>query len=179
MTTLNKLQPPGSASPPLSHGYQKLGDAREAAMVLGTPRSSHIDLTRPRSLRRCTDSVAVQRIQCELNKFWTEAPEGCRRIDVDEKDIFRWRATIDGPPNTPYEGGIFDLEINFDEEYPFKPPEVKFLTPVFHCNIALGGEIYPNVDDALMPDHAAMYKENRKEYDSQARRWTRRFAKPD
>ena len=46
-----------------------------------------------------------------------------------------WRATIFGPEDTPYYAGIFNLEIIICNEYPFKPPDIKFLTPIYHCNI--------------------------------------------
>ncbi len=52
-----------------------------------------------------------------------------------------WQAIIFGPDETPWEGGIFKLHVEFHEEYPNKPPAVKFLTPMFHPNIYSDGKI--------------------------------------
>jgi len=41
-----------------------------------------------------------------------------------------------GPPGTPYENGVFKVDINIPNEYPFKPPAMKFLTKVYHPNIS-------------------------------------------
>uniref|UniRef100_A0A182YPI3 E2 ubiquitin-conjugating enzyme n=3 Tax=Cellia TaxID=44534 RepID=A0A182YPI3_ANOST len=46
------------------------------------------------------------------------------------------RGEIAGPPDTPYEGGKFVLEITVPETYPFNPPKVKFMTKIWHPNIS-------------------------------------------
>jgi len=40
-----------------------------------------------------------------------------------------------GPEETPYADGVFTLDMKFPSEYPFKPPTVKFKTPIFHPNV--------------------------------------------
>jgi ubiquitin-conjugating enzyme E2 A len=52
-----------------------------------------------------------------------------------------WQAIIFGPDDTPWEGGTFKLLMEFSEDYPNKPPAVKFLTTMFHPNIYADGKI--------------------------------------
>ncbi|KAH8236019.1 hypothetical protein KR038_000082, partial [Drosophila bunnanda] len=147
-----------------------------------------------------TERGAAQRIKREIVKFMNDPPEGCY-ISYRDVDIFNWTAAIDGPDDTPYQGGVFYLKLTFGKDYPFIPPAVVFLTPVYHCNIALQGEICvdildslwspaitvatllvsirslmanPDADNPLVPEHAALYKKNREEYEARAFLWTHR-----
>ena len=51
-------------------------------------------------------------------------------------NIMIWDAVIFGPEGTPFEGGIFKLTIQFNKDHPFQPPEVKFVSKMFHPNIS-------------------------------------------
>jgi ubiquitin-protein ligase len=51
------------------------------------------------------------------------------RAAPEEANIFKWRALIYGPEESPYEGGKFNLTLYFTEKYPFVPPKVRLITP--------------------------------------------------
>lgn len=58
-----------------------------------------------------------------------------------KEDIMDWRAIIFGPEDTPFEDGVFELKIQFTELYPQQPPEVLFITDIFHPNVYANGEL--------------------------------------
>jgi len=45
------------------------------------------------------------------------------------------------PHDTPFEDGTFKLTIEFTEEYPNKPPTVRFVSKMFHPNVYADGGI--------------------------------------
>ncbi|RZF34684.1 hypothetical protein LSTR_LSTR002766 [Laodelphax striatellus] len=59
----------------------------------------------------------------------------------DGDNLFKWIATINGPCDTVYEGITFKLTLEFLSNYPYTAPVVKFITPCFHPNVDLNGNI--------------------------------------
>ncbi|MHA1268518.1 MAG: ubiquitin-conjugating enzyme E2 [Candidatus Helarchaeota archaeon] len=51
-----------------------------------------------------------------------------------KKSIDHLAICLVGPKGTPYENGLFKLEIKFPPEYPRKPPFVRMHTPIWHPN---------------------------------------------
>ncbi|MBZ3879281.1 Ubiquitin-conjugating enzyme E2 T [Sciurus carolinensis] len=82
----------------------------------------------------------ASRLKRELHMLATEPPPGitCWQ-EKDQTDNLR--AQILGGANTPYEKGVFKLEVIVPERYPFEPPQIRFLTPIYHPNIDSAGRI--------------------------------------
>jgi len=118
-------------------------------------------------------------------------------------NMFEWEAVIIGPVDTPYEGGIFKLNISIPTNYPFKPPIIIFTTRIYHPNISPSGSICldilknqwspaltisktllsicsllsdPNPNDPLVPDIANIFKTDIEMYNKTAREWTLTYA---
>jgi len=149
--------------------------------------------------------MASKRIEREFKDLCENPPEpGISAGLVNRNNLSHLTATIVGPKESPYAGGMFFLDIKIPKEYPFKPPTVVFTTKIYHSNIdsnsgaicldllkdqwspaltisklllAISSLIVdPNPNDPLSPDIADLYKTNRGEHDRNAREWTLRYA---
>merc|ERR1719199_728740 len=56
-----------------------------------------------------------------------------------------WRVLIEGPPGSPFEGGVFALNVIVPDNYPFAAPRITFETPIYHCNVNDSGKICLNI----------------------------------
>jgi ubiquitin-conjugating enzyme E2 D/E len=116
------------------------------------------------------------------------------------EDLFHLLGAIIGPANTPYEDSLFFLSIKLPPNYPWKPPNITFLTPIYHPNISKAGEncldIFginwspaltiprvlcslrelmedPDPDDPFEAADAGLYKRNRADFERVAREKSR------
>ena len=55
--------------------------------------------------------------------------------------MFVWTVVFEGPSDTLYEGGFFKAKLTFPQDYPNNPPEMKFLTKMWHPNIYADGRV--------------------------------------
>lgn len=79
----------------------------------------------------------VKRIAKELEECRQDTHLGVSLSLNNELDLTHLTGFFKGPPGTPYEGGVFQVDITIPNEYPFKPPAMKFLTKIYHPNISL------------------------------------------
>lgn len=56
--------------------------------------------------------------------------------EIVNKNMQHWIGRLSGPEDTPYEGGIFTVDIKIPDQYPFAPPKVTFNTRLWHPNVS-------------------------------------------
>lgn len=81
----------------------------------------------------------MQRINREIKRLVETPPEGIICYTTDQ--LNHLSINIIGPHGSPYEAALFELELEIPDRYPFVPPRLKFITPVYHPNIDTQGRI--------------------------------------
>ncbi|KAK3297124.1 ubiquitin-conjugating enzyme/RWD-like protein [Chaetomium fimeti] len=55
---------------------------------------------------------------------------------IDPSNLTHLKGTFPGPPDTPYAGGTYQIDIVVPDMYPFKSPIMKFDTKIWHPNVS-------------------------------------------
>lgn len=90
--------------------------------------------------KTATSASRIRKILEELKKIINE-PHEAIEVFPCQRNIGFWRIILKGPPSSPYKNGTWLLYANFPEDYPVAAPEVRFVTPVKHCNVNPYGKI--------------------------------------
>ncbi|CAD8094320.1 unnamed protein product [Paramecium primaurelia] len=147
--------------------------------------------------------MALKRIKKELEDLPKDLPTNCSVNLFEDQDLYKWKATIVGSEGSFYQGGRFNLQIEIPNDYPFRPPKVWFLTPIYHPNINSHGQLSldvlkdqwspalkiskilsiicevledPNPDDPLDPEIAKIYKFNKQLFIKNVQEWIQKHA---
>ncbi|KAI6649693.1 hypothetical protein LOD99_6483 [Oopsacas minuta] len=147
--------------------------------------------------------MSSKRLKKEFKDIWANPKEMITAEPRGDEDLFNWVGTIKGPKDTPYEGGVFYLDMKFCNSYPFRPPKVQFITRIYHPNITSLGQMSldilghdwspaltiskmlmtissllsdPNPEDPLVPEIARLYKQDIQLYNKNAKEMTRKHA---
>ena len=81
-----------------------------------------------------------KRITKEIDRLMAEPAPGISAVP-HEDNIRYFDVIVQGPIQSPFEGGVFKLELFLPEDYPMAPPKVRFLTRIYHPNIDKLGRI--------------------------------------
>lgn len=149
-------------------------------------------------------SQLPRRIIKETQRLLSEPAPGIS-ASPSEDNLRYFNVMILGPTQSPYEGGVFKLELFLPEDYPMAPPKVRFLTKIYHPNVDRLGRICldilkdkwspalqirtvllsiqallsaPNPDDPLADAIAKHWKEDEQGAIKTARDWTIMYAQP-
>ena len=93
------------------------------------------------NLKLNMQSGAERRLLKDLKKMQEGNSDESLQATPINDNLYEWEAVIFGPDDTIWEGGMFQLHLEFSEDYPNKPPKVKFTTELFHPNIYTDGSI--------------------------------------
>jgi ubiquitin-conjugating enzyme E2 D/E len=147
--------------------------------------------------------TSLRRLTKELQEIRKDPPLNISAGPIND-NLFEWEAVLLGPTETPYEGGVFILNLHIPLDYPMKPPNILFKTKIYHPNINSTGAICldilksnwspsltlsklllsicsllndPNCDDPLVPDIAKEYKQNHQLFIKNAKEWTQKLCR--
>ncbi|KAJ3160855.1 hypothetical protein HDU86_008215 [Geranomyces michiganensis] len=145
----------------------------------------------------------TRRIEREIRQV-RQDPSAHLTVEVIDDNLCHLLGTIQGPANSPYAGGTFQLDIVLPSTYPFLPPKMRFITPLYHPNVSsVTGAICldilkdewtpvltlktvmislqsllcdPVPDNPQDAEVASHYMRDRKGFDQTARQWTEAHA---
>jgi len=159
----------------------------------------------PTSDLRFGGTPNMRRINKELRDFQRDPPPDDQFSASPKSDdnLFEWQAVLFGPKESPYEGGVFFLDVKFPEDYPWKPPRMQFTTRIYHPNINANGGIClyvlrdgwspaltlvklllslrslledPNFHEYLVPAIGELGRRDRKAFNEAAKKHTQKYA---
>jgi ubiquitin-protein ligase len=147
---------------------------------------------------------SARHILREATSLKQNPPENVE-VFVGQDNVLFWKVIVTGPTGTLYSGYKWLLSVEFHSDaYPFRPPDVRFVTPIYHCNISDDGKICheilqsqwtpqttmydvlqqildllrkPDPNNALSTAKGDLYKTAREVYDRELKLHTEKYAK--
>eukprot|EP00696_Hemimastix_kukwesjijk_P014655 gnl/Hemi2/28685_TR9515_c0_g1_i1.p2 gnl/Hemi2/28685_TR9515_c0_g1~~gnl/Hemi2/28685_TR9515_c0_g1_i1.p2 ORF type:complete len:175 (+),score=60.24 gnl/Hemi2/28685_TR9515_c0_g1_i1:296-820(+) len=126
---------------------------------------------------------------------------------LNDECISDFNVKFHGPPDSPYQGGVWEVHVVLPEQYPYKSPSIGFGNKIFHPNIdeASGSVcldvinqtwspmfdlvnvfevflpqllLYPNPTDPLNGEAAALLMRDPERYKQKVKEYVQKYALP-
>jgi ubiquitin-conjugating enzyme (huntingtin interacting protein 2) len=97
-------------------------------------------------------SNRLRRVAKELGDIQNDTASNIVAHPEDGHDLSHLLASFPGPPDTPYEGGTYVVDIKIPTEYPFRPPMMNFKTKLWHPNVSSQTVCIPFTGQLKGPD---------------------------
>ncbi|CAD7948309.1 unnamed protein product [Amoebophrya sp. A120] len=99
-------------------------------------------------IQQQVDEEARKRLLVEVRALSRRRANQNPQIDIYPTELLHfWKVVMQGPDSSAYQGGVFELYVKFPPDYPGKPPEIRFTTPIKHCNVNAHGKICHSILD--------------------------------
>jgi ubiquitin-protein ligase len=82
----------------------------------------------------CSPLIVLDGVHLLATELMTDPVEGFAPEIPDDSNLYNWRIYLEGPKDTIYEGGVFQLNMSFPRDYPMAPPELRFISDFWHPN---------------------------------------------
>lgn len=78
-------------------------------------------------------AFTTQLLKRQFQELTKNPPSGVS-VGLKDDNLFHWTVMIVGPSGTMIEGGFFKAELKFPESFPNLPPEMTFISDMWHPN---------------------------------------------
>ncbi|ELP91657.1 ubiquitin-conjugating enzyme E2 R2, putative [Entamoeba invadens IP1] len=86
-------------------------------------------------------SLAAKFVMMNYKSVLKDPVEGVYVQIKSDDNVFVWDIWMEGPTQTPYEGGVFNLEMTFPQDFPDNPPKLVFKSEFWHPNVYPDGKV--------------------------------------
>ncbi|CAF2923813.1 unnamed protein product [Rotaria sp. Silwood2] len=136
----------------------KLFEREASLMVCLRDEKSHVKVEKPEvrpTEKLYQPAINVRNAKMNINQVLTMSNrkvskelDDLKKSSLDnftvfltEENLLFWKVIMKGPDGTPYAGYYWLLSVEFSSDFPFQPPNIRFITPIYHCNINDDGRI--------------------------------------